>query len=299
LDARRLGAALGQPTLGLFHLVPARVTGYFSGLVGVGMPASRTAPGRQFPVHIGSRLGNPDQATTDVPAGALALVRSLVQPVTDHIQRGALRDEAYRAGSLSESLHMGMELHDRVLQDLAYSQLQIEQLRQTLAGADADLDQARSVLEHLDEHLRETSEDARQLSLGATVDVSMPFPELIASIVQRFRRRCPLTVRRVTEGKHRELGPKVTAQVARILQEALNNVWKHAQATAVVIELNYQPDCLKLVVCDDGQGFDSKTEEIGHLGLRGIHRRVRELGGSARITSGPGRGTCIEVNIPG
>ncbi len=96
-----------------------------------------------------------------------------------------------------------------------------------------------------------------------------------------------------------ELPPDININVFRIVQEALTNVVKHAEARNVSVRL-LSPgshDELVLEIEDDGCGFDAARARRG-LGLVGIEERVRAIGGSLRLTAAPGRGTRFEIIIP-
>ena len=84
--------------------------------------------------------------------------------------------------------------------------------------------------------------------------------------------------------------------VFRIVQEALHNVQKHANANAVEITVRATDAWLMVTVQDDGRGFQHGRAH--GLGLTGMHERAESLGGSVKITSGPGKGTLIEVALP-
>jgi signal transduction histidine kinase len=84
--------------------------------------------------------------------------------------------------------------------------------------------------------------------------------------------------------------------IFRIVQEALHNVQKHANANAVEITVRASDSWLVVTVQDDGRGFQHGRSH--GLGLTGMHERAESLGGSVKITSGPGKGTLIEVGLP-
>jgi signal transduction histidine kinase len=84
--------------------------------------------------------------------------------------------------------------------------------------------------------------------------------------------------------------------VFRIVQEALHNIQKHANANAVEITVRASDSWLSVTVQDDGRGFQQGRNH--GLGLTGMHERAESLGGSVKITSGPGKGTLIEVALP-
>ena len=96
-----------------------------------------------------------------------------------------------------------------------------------------------------------------------------------------------------------ELAPDVSINVFRIVQEALTNVVKHAEAGSVSVRLRTRDrrNELLLEIEDDGRGFDAAKARRG-LGLVGIEERVRAIGGSLQIAAAPGQGTRFEINIP-
>ncbi len=84
--------------------------------------------------------------------------------------------------------------------------------------------------------------------------------------------------------------------IYRVVQEALNNVARHAQASAVQISLQQHPGELQLSIQDDGTGFDA--QRVRGLGLLGMEERTRHLGGTFVIDSQAGRGTLLKVQLP-
>jgi signal transduction histidine kinase len=86
--------------------------------------------------------------------------------------------------------------------------------------------------------------------------------------------------------------------IYRVVQEALTNCAKHAQARNVTVSVNGQAQSVVVVVEDDGVGFHSASRSRPGLGLLGIEERVQELEGTLDIISHPGRGTILRVKIP-
>ncbi len=99
-----------------------------------------------------------------------------------------------------------------------------------------------------------------------------------------------------------ELAPHVEAALYRIAQEALQNVVKHAGASSVLVRLGAVDGGVRLVVSDDGQGFDADTvagaEERHSYGLVGMRERAELIGASIAVVSRPGTGTTVEVVVP-
>ncbi len=84
--------------------------------------------------------------------------------------------------------------------------------------------------------------------------------------------------------------------IYRIVQEALNNVVRHAQASAAHVRLQWENERINLMVQDDGTGFDA--ERVRGLGLLGMEERVHHLGGVFTVDSHPGRGTLLTIQLP-
>lgn len=93
------------------------------------------------------------------------------------------------------------------------------------------------------------------------------------------------------------LSPTLETLFYRTAQEALRNVSRHSGATRVDVHLAVNGELARLVVDDDGRGFDGEVEE-GHLGLRLLADLAREAGGGLTVESASGRGTRIVVEAP-
>ena len=96
----------------------------------------------------------------------------------------------------------------------------------------------------------------------------------------------------------RPLAAEVRHDVYLTIKEALNNVVKHADAQEVTLRLSPGEDGFEVRVVDDGRGFDAGAAEAAGNGLSNMRRRLEQWGGSARITSSPGRGTEVRLWVP-
>lgn len=92
--------------------------------------------------------------------------------------------------------------------------------------------------------------------------------------------------------------PAVEIALFRVLQEALNNVWKHSGARKAAVALYMHQDRVRLVVYDRGKGFDPDALPPESFGLAGMRERVQFLGGNWWVKSRPGRGTQVGAEIP-
>jgi signal transduction histidine kinase len=121
--------------------------------------------------------------------------------------------------------------------------------------------------------------------------------------VKAFESHCGIQTHLALNGRRRRLPPEVETTVFRIVQEALTNVARHSAARHVTIELDFQPDRLRLLIEDDGRGFDPQTayhppNGRRPWGLLGMQERVNLVNGQYHLRSAPGRGTAIEMIIP-
>ena len=110
-----------------------------------------------------------------------------------------------------------------------------------------------------------------------------------------------VSVRVNVSGNPRTLTPYAQASIYRVLQEAVNNIAQHADASSVQITVNWLDQALHIEVQDDGRGFDPSqafADSAGHFGLLGMRERVSLLNGRLEIRSAPGDGTTLIIDIP-
>jgi signal transduction histidine kinase len=92
------------------------------------------------------------------------------------------------------------------------------------------------------------------------------------------------------------LPPRVSVEILRVLQEALNNVRKHASARRIVVRLGYRRRSITLSVRDDGHGFDASARP--GYGQQSMVERAQSIGGRLTISSAPGQGTTVTLRVP-
>ncbi len=123
-------------------------------------------------------------------------------------------------------------------------------------------------------------------------------------LITQVRERSGLEAELRISGQPRRLPIETELAVFRIGQAALHNVELHAAADAVVIELTFEPDRVRLEITDDGSGFEpprhlSELATASKLGLLGMHERAQLVGGMLQILSRPGAGTRVLLDVPG
>jgi signal transduction histidine kinase len=194
-------------------------------------------------------------------------------------------------GAEEERVRLARDLHDRLGQWLTYIGFELERIMATDSARGEDLDRLhRDVQAALDE-LRET---LRQLRSGVTED--HPFAEEARDVVNRFGERADVHARFRAVHPERRLPVPVENELLRILQEALNNVAKHAKADHVDVDWRVDGGSFELTVSDDGRGFETaRGVRDSAYGLVGMRERADVIGAHLSIDSRPGEGTTVRV----
>src|SRR6266404_5995368 len=122
----------------------------------------------------------------------------------------------------------------------------------------------------------------------------------LESHLEAFRGRHQIATKFTAEGLPERLPEEIETAVYRIIQEALTNVARHAHAKRVWVGLTARGDELRLEVRDDGVGLPAGNgaSRPSGIGLIGIRERVRALGGTVSLSSGPGGGACLRASVP-
>jgi two-component system CheB/CheR fusion protein len=197
-----------------------------------------------------------------------------------------------------ERRRLARELHDDFQQRLALLEVSLSRLRQDLPKSPA---QTRTELNRLEREVSAVSQEIRRLShqLHPAILDDLGLRIALVRLAEDFQlhRAQPVRVeaRNVPDG----LSPLVSTALYRITQEALRNVAKHANSAAVTVTLDGGPDALRLTIEDTGPGFaPSDVRFHGGLGLISMQERATLAGGTLQLTSSPGQGTTIAVQIP-
>jgi two-component system sensor histidine kinase UhpB len=216
-------------------------------------------------------------------------------------QLHALSERAIRAQE-EERVRIARSLHDETAQTVSMLIIHLEGIEKKIPPDDPDLTrrvvESRQVATLLLENLRKVIWDLRPSILD---DLG-----LIPAIRWYARTNLEESGVQVEMGQENEairLPPHLETALFRILQEAVSNILRHADAGRVRIHLRRENGCMVMEVEDDGRGFDvekTKGEALVHkqLGLLGIQERVSLVNGSVKIESAPGGGTTLRVYMP-
>jgi two-component system nitrate/nitrite sensor histidine kinase NarX len=228
--------------------------------------------------------------------------RALLETIASHLA-GAI--EALRAAALQretavaeERSFIARELHDSIAQSLAFLKIQLGLLRSDIrSGEAARIDKT---LGELDVGVHESLGDVRELLVHfRTRTNSEDITPALKTTLQKFEHQTGLATHLDIEGDGMPLPADVQVQVLHVVQEALSNVRKHAQARAVWVEVQQTPQW-RVEVRDDGCGFDPDGAGPGetHVGLRIMRERAQNIGATVEVASVPGSGTCVVLKLP-
>jgi signal transduction histidine kinase len=199
-----------------------------------------------------------------------------------------------------EQRRIARELHDEVGQMLSAVKMELTVAGRRLERTGSAADLLADALSSADSALRTVRDLSHLLHPSALDDLGLV--AALESHLADFRRRHGLVVDFAHEGFQSRRGDETERAIYRIVQEALTNVARHSHARAVRVRLSETTSTCRLVVEDDGIGFDvADAERPGRrrgLGLLGIRERVSQLRGTVTIESGAAGGTRLEVCLP-
>ena len=200
----------------------------------------------------------------------------------------ALEDEVKRIAHL---------LHDEAGQLLAAVHLSLDRVERELdRPSRIRLQEVKDLLDGVDQQIRRISHELRPTILD-----DLGLVPAIEYLSEGVAKRAGLRIS-IRSSNVKRLPSALETVLYRVIQEALNNVAKHARAKSVRIQLRCSDNVVHCRVIDDGLGFDPKAsgtapKERG-LGLLGMRERLQPLGGAIRITSAPGQGTKLSITVP-
>jgi signal transduction histidine kinase len=202
--------------------------------------------------------------------------------------------------TLAERTRLAKELHDTIEQTMTGMTLQLNTVNKLLpqdpAAATHHLGLIRSMMRMSRVDLRRSIWDLRSRELE-----QFDLHKALALGANRIAGNAGIPVEVETKGAVRPLPEFIEETLLRIGQEAVTNTVKHSGATSIKIDLEYSPQSIVLDVKDNGRGFTPENcagPNDGHFGLLGISERAKRLGGQLQITSAPGTGTVVRVDLP-
>ncbi len=245
------------------------------------------------------------QIATAVSVGAVfsllveheAAARRRAEEMADRV---ALMNRQTIRAQENERLRISRELHDDTVQSLAYLSNQLDRLNRSdhlAQGVHEGLSEMRAVAESTLSGVRRFSRDLRPSILD-----DFGLVAAVEWLTEDFTERCGTSARLEVSGPTRRLPSETELALFRIVQEALRNVEKHAEASEVTVGVVFEQDSLRLSVKDNGKGLDQSPPmgdlvASGKLGLTGMYERAQLVGARFDLRSQPGLGTMVTATL--
>lgn len=190
---------------------------------------------------------------------------------------------------------ISQEIHDNVGQILSLAKVQLN-----IIGESSNVNQL--LLADAKDNISKAMSDLRDVAKGLNGDriLGVGLNEALHQEIQRINRSGILSIRFEIKGNSKEIEQQKQLILYRVIQECIQNIIKHAGATAVSLIFDYQEQELEILIADNGRGFDVAKEKgnlQGGLGLMNMYNRIELIGGKISIQSIPNAGTTIKINI--
>ncbi|KRE44469.1 sensor histidine kinase [Paenibacillus sp. Soil522] len=202
-----------------------------------------------------------------------------------------------------ERKRIAREIHDGPAQSLANIVLRTEIAERMLIKQEFVMVQEELV--DLKGQVRSGLEEIRKIifNLRPMALDDLGIVPTLRKFTQDFEEKTKIHTVFELNGKEARMPSAMEAAIFRLVQEAFTNALKHASATHISLEINYQPHHISLIIQDNGVGFHSELIEQdasrnAHFGLVGMRERIELIEGRMEIDSNPGRGTKIMIDIP-
>ncbi|MEJ2177684.1 MAG: histidine kinase [Gammaproteobacteria bacterium] len=237
---------------------------------------------------------------TDLDDDAKELLVSVGQHLGVAVEQSRLDQDAGKLMMVEERARLANELHDSLAQTLASLRFQVRVLDETLHQDEEQV--IWEELEKLESKVEEANHELR--SLIAQFRAPLQSQEVVISVeklIRKFRKDTGIAVFFQNEWQDDELTADMRTDVIRIIQEALANIKKHADAHTVRVLIRHQNNRYRIMVEDDGAGFDDSEVIAGdpgeHIGKDIMMERARRLGSELKIDSEPGEGTLVSLEF--
>ena len=237
---------------------------------------------------------------TDLDEDARDLLISVGQHLGVAVEQSRLDQDAGKLMMVEERARLANELHDSLAQTLASLRFQVRVLDETLHQDEEQV--IWEELEKLESKVEEANHELR--SLIAQFRAPLQSQEVVFSVeklIRKFRQDTGVTVFFQNEWQDDSLTADMRTDVIRIIQEALANIKKHADANTVRVLIRHQNNRYRIMVEDDGVGFDDTEVVAGmpgeHIGRQIMMERARRLGGDLKLDSERGEGTLVSLEF--
>jgi signal transduction histidine kinase len=235
-------------------------------------------------------------------AAEIDWAESLVNHASIALENAFLYQKAEQAAALEERQRIAAEMHDGLAQTLSYLGLKADQATTRIEAGQED--EAVEELHRIRAAIGQASQEVRQsiASLRESPRARRPLQQWLADVVSEFSSNGSVPVSLIgNDADPIHLPPSHMEQVLRVVQEALLNAGRHADANRIQVRLEHRDHEAMITVTDDGRGFDPQSltgEGRMRFGLNIMRARAARLRGELQINSRPGQGTEVLLRWP-
>jgi signal transduction histidine kinase len=202
---------------------------------------------------------------------------------------------------LEERNRIAQECHDTLMAGFSAISWQLEATMNLFRDSDEAQSPAAKSCELARSMVLLCQAEARRIiyDLRETEEVTSSLSKALLRMLEENHHSAGSALHFDMEGEEVSLSPGSVHHLVRIAQEAVRNALRHAKPRSIQIRLNYEPDLLRLLIRDDGCGFqiDEAAARNGHFGIAVMQERARKVGGTLRLHS-DGSGTEVEAVVP-
>jgi signal transduction histidine kinase len=260
------------------------------------------------PMMLGSRIEGAVVMTRSsrigaFPSRSIEILSTLSSSAALIVRNAELYARSEEAVIAEERARFASDIHDGLLQDLGFMAFKIAAARKLLERG-----KRAQAIKDLREVAKQLTVDALEVrrmvfALRPFAIESLGFIPAMEKYAKDFAQLHSLQVQMVVRGTQQRLSQKLEMALFRLIQEALNNVRKHARAEQVWVDLEFTGTSVVLSVKDDGRGFEvkdaaTKAHARGSFGLVQMQERVERAGGKFQIETEPGKGARLWLELP-
>jgi signal transduction histidine kinase len=201
----------------------------------------------------------------------------------------------------NERLRLARELHDDTVQSLLVIANRAQYI---IPPGDINLDEVKRNAEWIKDATLQAAEDVRRVSrdLRPRLLDDLGLIPALRWLVDRLGQESGINTQILVDDEEYKLSPQAEVAIFRVVQEALNNIKRHSEATDAVVNLEFVSERLKITIKDNGRGFrpPRKLDRLAakdKLGLIGMRQRIDFLGGTFQIHSSPGNGVLLSIEV--
>jgi two-component system sensor histidine kinase NreB len=218
--------------------------------------------------------------------------KALEQDIIDQkIQEQKTVARAILHAQETERNHLGQELHDNINQILVSAKLLLEYASLECGEASDLVIKSMNLIDSSITEIRQLS--SRQVTPTKNINLQ----ELLTSLMESIKSNSNIHTEIIYQFKDYQVSDELKLNIYRVVQELVNNIMKHAEASSVKLEVSSSGRLINISMGDNGKGFDTNSKRSG-IGISNLRNRIEAFNGRIEIESTPGNGCRVDASIP-